>query len=141
MDLQPLLALSRISCSGRCRRRIQRKIHVQPDDIAWRFLRHPPLPYTKNLPQFFSAPHALAILRHKIGSRWSRLMTRPEQYILPESGQMPLSGTAIASTVFEGLSRMPKSLPPRLLYDAQGSALFEQITCLPEYYPTRTEAG
>lgn len=68
-------------------------------------------------------------------------MTRPEQYILHESGQMPLSGTAIASTVFEGLSRMPKSLPPRLLYDAQGSALFEQITCLPEYYPTRTEAG
>ena len=32
-------------------------------------------------------------------------------------------------------------LPPKLLYDAQGSALFEQITKLPEYYPTRTEAA
>jgi dimethylhistidine N-methyltransferase len=43
--------------------------------------------------------------------------------------------------VLEGFSRTPKSLPPKLLYDATGSALFEQITCLPEYYPTRTEAG
>ncbi|SEN56645.1 dimethylhistidine N-methyltransferase [Nitrosospira multiformis] len=48
---------------------------------------------------------------------------------------------SIAQDVLEGLSRTPKSLPPKLLYDAAGSALFEQITCLPEYYPTRTEAG
>ncbi len=39
-----------------------------------------------------------------------------------------------------GLTRTPKSLPPRWFYDARGSALFEQITELPEYYPTRTEA-
>ena len=43
--------------------------------------------------------------------------------------------------VMEGLSRRPKSLPPKLFYDDIGSALFEQITCLPEYYPTRTEAA
>lgn len=48
---------------------------------------------------------------------------------------------AIAGDVLEGLSRTPKMLTPKLLYDAQGSALFEQITCLPEYYPTRTEAA
>jgi dimethylhistidine N-methyltransferase len=48
---------------------------------------------------------------------------------------------SIAEDVLEGLSRTPKSLPPKLLYDATGSGLFEQITCLPEYYPTRTEAG
>ncbi|HEV7930186.1 MAG TPA: L-histidine N(alpha)-methyltransferase [Nitrosospira sp.] len=48
---------------------------------------------------------------------------------------------AIATDVMEGLSRTPKSLPPKLLYDDKGSALFEQITCLPEYYPTRTEAA
>lgn len=48
---------------------------------------------------------------------------------------------SIAEDVLEGFSRTPKSLPPKLLYDATGSALFEQITCLPEYYPTRTEAG
>jgi L-histidine N-alpha-methyltransferase len=38
-----------------------------------------------------------------------------------------------------GLSATPKSLPPKWFYDAQGSALFEKITELPEYYPTRAE--
>jgi L-histidine N-alpha-methyltransferase len=38
-----------------------------------------------------------------------------------------------------GLSDDPKWLPPRWFYDARGSELFEQITTLPEYYPTRTE--
>ena len=50
-----------------------------------------------------------------------------------------LSG--IAADVLEGLTRVPRALPPKLFYDQQGSALFEQITCLPEYYPTRTEAA
>src|SRR5688572_19578573 len=45
----------------------------------------------------------------------------------------------LAHDVIEGLSRTPRSLPPRLLYDAAGSALFEQITTLPEYYLTRAE--
>ncbi|MGH3254574.1 MAG: L-histidine N(alpha)-methyltransferase [Streptosporangiaceae bacterium] len=38
-----------------------------------------------------------------------------------------------------GLTSVPKSLPPKWFYDAQGSALFEKITELPEYYPTRAE--
>ncbi len=38
-----------------------------------------------------------------------------------------------------GLTASPKSLPPKWFYDAQGSALFDKITELPEYYPTRTE--
>ncbi|MBT0567287.1 L-histidine N(alpha)-methyltransferase [Williamsia sp. CHRR-6] len=38
-----------------------------------------------------------------------------------------------------GLSASPKSMPPKYFYDAHGSDLFEQITRLPEYYPTRTE--
>jgi len=45
----------------------------------------------------------------------------------------------IAAVVWEGLTRSPKTLPPRLFYDAEGSELFEQITRLPEYYLTRTE--
>ena len=40
-----------------------------------------------------------------------------------------------------GLSDSPRWLPARFLYDARGSELFEQICALPEYYPTRTEAG
>ena len=53
--------------------------------------------------------------------------------------QRPVS--EIVGDVFEGLTRTPKSLPPRLFYDAAGSALFEEITRLPEYYLTRTESG
>jgi dimethylhistidine N-methyltransferase len=46
---------------------------------------------------------------------------------------------AVADEVLRGLSHMPKSLAPWLFYDAVGSALFEQITELPEYYLTRAE--
>ena len=46
---------------------------------------------------------------------------------------------AIADAVAAGLSHEPKSLPPKLFYDSAGSALFELITHLPEYYLTRTE--
>ena len=45
----------------------------------------------------------------------------------------------IAADVLRGLSCTHKSLPPYLFYDAAGSALYERITELPEYYPTRTE--
>lgn len=38
-----------------------------------------------------------------------------------------------------GLTARPKWLPPRWFYDSRGSALFEEITRLPEYYPTRAE--
>jgi L-histidine N-alpha-methyltransferase len=38
-----------------------------------------------------------------------------------------------------GLTATPKWLPPKWFYDAEGSALFEKITKLPEYYPTRSE--
>ena len=44
-----------------------------------------------------------------------------------------------ARDVAEGLSRAQRTVPSRWLYDAAGSALFEAITALPEYYPTRTE--
>ena len=43
--------------------------------------------------------------------------------------------------VLRGLTQLQKSLPPRYFYDSRGSQLFEQICQLPEYYPTRTEAG
>ncbi|MDA0672447.1 MAG: L-histidine N(alpha)-methyltransferase [Cyanobacteria bacterium] len=43
--------------------------------------------------------------------------------------------------VITGLRQTPKALPPKYFYDDQGSRLFEHITALPEYYPTRTERG
>jgi len=47
--------------------------------------------------------------------------------------------SAFARDVIGDLSRHPKRLSPKYFYDAAGSELFEQITLLPEYYPTRTE--
>ena len=47
----------------------------------------------------------------------------------------------IAEDVYAGLTSAPKRLPAKLFYDAAGSALFEEITRLPEYYLTRTEAA
>lgn len=46
---------------------------------------------------------------------------------------------SFAQDVIAGLSQQPKKLPPKYFYDETGSKLFEQITMLPEYYPTRTE--
>ncbi|MEL6928142.1 MAG: L-histidine N(alpha)-methyltransferase [Cyanobacteria bacterium J06600_6] len=43
--------------------------------------------------------------------------------------------------VISGLQQPQKSIPPRYFYDAKGSQLFEAICQVPEYYPTRTEAG
>jgi dimethylhistidine N-methyltransferase len=48
---------------------------------------------------------------------------------------------AFRDAVIEGLSRADKAIPPRFLYDARGSALFERICGLPEYYLTRTETA
>jgi len=49
--------------------------------------------------------------------------------------------SAFAKDVIADLSQQPKRLSPKYFYDATGSELFEQITRLPEYYPTRTELG
>jgi L-histidine N-alpha-methyltransferase len=46
---------------------------------------------------------------------------------------------ALRADARAGLTGTPKSLPPKYFYDARGSELFEEITRLPEYYPTRAE--
>ncbi|MGW3025464.1 L-histidine N(alpha)-methyltransferase [Streptomyces sp. NPDC001221] len=46
---------------------------------------------------------------------------------------------ALRADVLHGLTTTPKTLPPKWFYDAHGSELFEKITELPEYYPTRAE--
>ena len=46
-----------------------------------------------------------------------------------------------ADATLRGLGEPQKTLPCQFLYDERGSDLFEQITTVPEYYPTRTEIG
>ena len=55
--------------------------------------------------------------------------------------QPQLSEQKDIQEVISGWHQTPKTIPPRYFYDAQGSRLFEAICQLPEYYPTRTEAG
>ncbi|MEU1708583.1 L-histidine N(alpha)-methyltransferase [Streptomyces sp. NPDC005706] len=54
---------------------------------------------------------------------------------LPEDA----TDAALRADVRHGLTVTPKTLPPKWFYDALGSELFERITDLPEYYPTRAE--
>ena len=61
--------------------------------------------------------------------------SRPPQ---PEKDE---DAAAFAADVLRGLTTSPKRLSPKYFYDAAGSELFERITELPEYYPTRTEIG
>lgn len=54
---------------------------------------------------------------------------------------MPSQAEAFRSDVHRGLSAPQKLIPARWLYDTAGSQIFEEITALEEYYPTRTETG
>jgi L-histidine N-alpha-methyltransferase len=57
------------------------------------------------------------------------------------SAAVPVSNPQMLAEVAEGLAAPQKELPPKYFYDHRGSELFEEITRLPEYYPTRTERG
>ena len=48
-------------------------------------------------------------------------------------------GSGFREDILKGLDVRPRAIPARWLYDRLGSELFEAITTLPEYYPTRTE--
>src|SRR5262245_64349646 len=68
---------------------------------------------------------------------WSFVMVAPTQAALriaPAEPDSPFMRDVIA-----GLTARPKQLPPKYFYDEAGAKLFEEITELPEYYPTRCE--
>ena len=56
-----------------------------------------------------------------------------------EDGQAILPDPAFRADVLTGFASRPRAIPARWFYDRRGSELFEAITDLPEYYPTRTE--
>jgi dimethylhistidine N-methyltransferase len=70
------------------------------------------------------------------------LESRAEANVQPSCAPgAPAAADSLRREVLRGLCEMPKSLPPKLFYDAAGAALFERICTLDEYYPTRTELG
>jgi len=62
-------------------------------------------------------------------------MLKPEV----EDGEQTLADPQFRADVLAGLERRPRAIPARWFYDRRGSELFEDITNVPEYYPTRTE--
>ncbi len=64
----------------------------------------------------------------------------------PQAGTAAMASLSPAAAEFArdlqaGLLRRPRSISPKYFYDAAGSALFDRICALPEYYPTRTECA
>jgi L-histidine N-alpha-methyltransferase len=68
-------------------------------------------------------------------------MSAPDAPIQLESFLSDDEERSLANDVLDGLTKPFKELAPKHFYDARGSELFEQITELPEYYPTRTETA
>ena len=64
-------------------------------------------------------------------------MLKPEL----EDGDVTLADPAFRADVLNGFAARPRAIPARWFYDRRGSELFEAITDLPEYYPTRVESG
>ncbi len=64
-------------------------------------------------------------------------MLKPEM----EDGEQRLADPQFRADVLAGLERRPRAIPARWFYDRRGSELFEDITALREYYPTRTETA
>lgn len=58
-----------------------------------------------------------------------------------EDGQSSLADPAFRNDVLRGFALRPRAIPARWFYDRRGSELFEAITNVPEYYPTRTETA
>ena len=59
----------------------------------------------------------------------------------PQDGEQSLANPNFRADVLSGLGGQPRAIPARWFYDRRGSELFEAITDLPEYYPTRTETA
>lgn len=66
-------------------------------------------------------------------------MRNPDDVTFTDLLPADFDAVTLHADVRAGLGAHPKNLPPRWFYDKVGSELFEEITRLPEYYPTRTE--
>src|ERR1700694_3794064 len=119
MDRQRIPRISALQDRARRRWRVKRQVHERPDDASRRRARHLARSHSADLPQLLPARESLDVRRRAAGG--GRLMSS-----LEEDARL-------------GLTCTPKDIPPKWFYDDRGSALFEEITRLDEYYPTRRE--
>src|SRR5258707_3915446 len=155
MDPQRLRPLSRLPRHRGRARRIQRQVHGQSAGAARLLACNAGRPQPYHLSQLLLSAPSLAI--YGIAPRRLRLTFPPDHKragkrvqesimnvhapALAAVHQFDEQNAAFAGDVIGNLSQQPKRLSPKYFYDATGSELFEQITVLPEYYPTRTELG
>src|SRR3546814_657211 len=126
-DDERLPSRSRLQACCGDSRRIKRQVHERADGAEGRQLRDAARPLTVQLPQLLLSPPALAV--HRPQAREGSVMDAPRAQADP----------AFRADVLAGLAAPIPAIPARWLYDRRGSELFEKITELPEYYPTRTE--
>src|SRR6185312_4925874 len=138
VDPERLPRLSRLPAARRADRGVQRQIHVRPDGAPGRVVPHAGRSRAGDLPQLLPARRPLADERDPIGARRMRAAATKRLEARPGEAEVATLD-AVAAAVRAGLLGPRKHLPPWLFYDARGSALFEEITALPEYYLTRTE--
>ncbi|MBT9458132.1 MAG: L-histidine N(alpha)-methyltransferase [Burkholderiaceae bacterium] len=62
-------------------------------------------------------------------------------HLIQLTDDVPVAAVDFARDLIAGLNEQPRQVSPKYFYDSAGSALFERICELPEYYPTRTEMG
>src|SRR5690606_25928133 len=128
VDAKRLRPLPRLSPARRRARRIQRQVHEQPARAAGRKLRHAAGAPPPDLPQLLPARGSLGLHGAPVMPRFRDALTTAT--LVPDLDP---------AEILSGLGEPQKRLPSRYFYDAAGSRLFEDITRLPEYYPTRTE--
>jgi hypothetical protein len=144
VDRKRLHRLSGLQTPAGTAERVQREIHVEPDDSSRRVLRHTGESCARDLPQFLPSGYTVAVHGHTLG-----VLDEFEQIDMATYSQafelkhvIPLdTREALIHEVERGLAKRPRSLAPWMFYDDRGSRLFDRITSLPEYYPTRTERG
>src|SRR5437899_3589958 len=134
MDRQSLYSLSGLPGAGGGDRRIQRQVHGQPDGAARRLRGHSGRSHANDLPQLLPARCAVDVRRPASGG--GSVMDSPALiFDNAEAGDRE----EFKQAVLAGLAHTPRAIPAKFLYDARGSALFDAICELPEYYLTRTE--
>src|SRR3984893_10808896 len=141
VDSRRLHPISRLQGAIRRDRRIQRQVHGQPDGSARLVAGDAGRAFARELSQLFLSLGTLAIQRTAPGG--IRTLSKPMRRAVQTVRRAAPAATndPFAADVVAGLSAKPKGLPPKYFYDRAGSALFDRITQLPEYYPTRSEIG
>ena len=149
VDRERVPALPALRTGAGRGRRVQRQVHERPDGAARRRVHHARRPRPHDVPQLLPARRAVGCSR----ACASRPTRNDHQHAGTRRCRRPAHSTprvdvhltaddlraALRPTPTAASRSTPKDIPPKWFYDDRGSQLFDDITRLPEYYPTRCE--